>query len=141
MTSSSPSRTGSVSVSIKDILKGIGYGLEQVNRTYFPWNNPAFKSYPPHTKAASYQTAGVVWFATGSIAIGVVLGLAGVHRSWEASNPAEIMNVNRIGYQLGGAIGGKSREVIKQGTVKVEDWNALNDQKRQQKSAGRSATR
>lgn len=140
MTSSSPSRTG-ISVSLKDVLKGIGYGLEQVNRTYFPWKNPVFKNYPPHTKAASYQTAGVAWFATGSVLIGVVLGLAGVHRSWDASNPAEIMNVNRIGYQVGGAIGGNSREAIKKGTVKVEDWNAMNEQKRQQKSAGRSATR
>lgn len=138
MTSSSPSRTGS-SVSLKDVFKGISYGLEQVNRTYFPWKNPAFKNYPPHTKAASCQTAGVVWFATASVLVGGVLGLAGVHRSWEASNPAEIMNVNRIGYQLGGAIGGKSREAIKKGTVHIEDWNAMNEQKRQQKSAGRSA--
>jgi hypothetical protein len=141
MTSSSPSRTGSASVSVKDIFNGIGYGLEQVNRTYFPWKNPGFKSYPPHTKSASYWAMGGAWFATFSLTSGIILGLAGVHRSWEASNPAEILNVNRIGYQVGGAIGGKSREVIKQGTVKVEDWNALNDQKRQQKSAGRSATR
>jgi len=141
MTSSSPSRTGSASVSLKGLFKGIAYGGEQVNRTYFPWKNPVFRNYPPHTKAASYQTAGVAWLVTASIVSGVVLGLAGVHHSWEASNPAEIMNVNRLGYQFGGAIGGKSRKAVEQGAVKVADWNAKKEQHRQQKSAGRSATR